>query len=158
MPRTCTICVHSRREELDAALVAGEPYRGIAQRFAASPDAVLRHKAHIPQGLAKAHEAIAVSQADDLLGKIQWLEREAKAILVEARGDRGDPDRALRAIDRLAKLIELMARLRGEIQDQTTVNVALVTSPEWHTLRGRLLTALEAHPTARQDILSVLCG
>ena len=158
MPRTCTICAHTRRAELDAALVAGEPYRGIAQRFAASSDAVLRHKAHVPQSLAKAHEAAAVSQADDLLGKIQWLEGEAKAILVEARSERGDPDRALRAIDRLAKLIELMARLRGEIQDQTTVNIALVTSPEWITLRGRLLTVLEAHPAARQNILSVLGG
>ena len=55
MPRTCTICQHPQRAAIDKALVAGQSYRSIAQHFAASPDAVLRHKeSHLRDLLAEA--------------------------------------------------------------------------------------------------------
>jgi hypothetical protein len=58
MPRTCTVCTHHERDAIDAALVAGESYRSIAQRFAASVHAIGRHRAdHIPELLARAQAA-----------------------------------------------------------------------------------------------------
>ena len=44
MPRTCTVCVHPQRAAIDEALVAGQPYRSVAEHFGASAPAVLRHK------------------------------------------------------------------------------------------------------------------
>ncbi len=77
MPRTCTICTHPQRASIDHALVAGEPYRAIARRFAASPDAVLRHKmAHLPADLLKAREAEEETRALDTMTELRrCLER-----------------------------------------------------------------------------------
>ena len=58
MARTCTICAHPQREEIDQALVAGrEALRDIARRFATSKDAVARHRAeHLPAVIAQARQ------------------------------------------------------------------------------------------------------
>lgn len=77
MPRTCTICAHPQRTSIDHALVAGEPYRAIARRFAASPDAVLRHKTtHLPADLLKAREGDQETRALDTMAELRrCLER-----------------------------------------------------------------------------------
>ncbi len=72
MPRTCTICAHPQRQSIDQALVAGEPYRAIARRFAASPEAVLRHKAaHLPADLLKAREVEQETRALDTMAELR---------------------------------------------------------------------------------------
>jgi len=59
MTRRCTVCAHRKKTEIDAALVSGEPYRSIVQRFALSPDSVYRHKArHLPAELAQAESEV----------------------------------------------------------------------------------------------------
>ncbi len=77
MPRTCTVCAHPQRASIDHALVAGEPYRAIARRFTASPDAVLRHKtAHLPADLLKAREVEQETRALDTMTELRrCLER-----------------------------------------------------------------------------------
>jgi hypothetical protein len=47
MARPCSICNHPKREEIDAALVAGTPLRDIARQFKTGKDALARHKAHV---------------------------------------------------------------------------------------------------------------
>jgi hypothetical protein len=50
MSRTCTVCRHPDRNDIDAALRAGTPYRDIARRFQLSKDAISRHRGnHLPQ-------------------------------------------------------------------------------------------------------------
>jgi hypothetical protein len=44
MPRACSVCNHSERAAIDEALRGGEPYRSVAKQFAASEQAVFRHK------------------------------------------------------------------------------------------------------------------
>ena len=49
MPRTCTICRHTHRGEIEADLQAGSPYRDVARRHEISRHALWRHWAnHIP--------------------------------------------------------------------------------------------------------------
>ena len=68
MPRVCTICQHADKPAINAALIANEPYRLIAERFGTSAAALTRHKAeHLPATLAKATEAKETALADDLL-------------------------------------------------------------------------------------------
>ncbi len=50
-------------------------------------------------------------------------------------------------------MVELMAKLRGELE--TTINV-LVTSPKWVVLRDRILAALVPHPRAMTAVLAAL--
>lgn len=69
MPRTCTVCRHARRETIDAALVAGEPYRHVASRTGTSTAPVVRHKRdHMPAvlygGGRRRTEAVALDLAD----------------------------------------------------------------------------------------------
>ena len=154
MPRRCTICNHPQREGIDEALVAGEAFRNIAQRFAASPDAVYRHQqGHLPQALVQAKEASEVSQADGLLAKMHALEADAKRIQGAAE-KAGDFRTALQGIRELVRIIELQARLLGELKDGTTVN--LLVLPAWQELRAVILLALVPYPEARAAVATAL--
>ncbi len=74
MPRPCSICSHADREAIDQALVAGEVFRNIAERFGTSTTALHRHKQeHIPAYLSQASEAQEMTQADSLLTKVQQI-------------------------------------------------------------------------------------
>jgi hypothetical protein len=65
MPRTCTICRHAKRHEIEADLQAGLPYRDVARRHSISKDAVSRHRAshvslHTTPAVATARKIMAL--------------------------------------------------------------------------------------------------
>ncbi len=153
MPRVCTICAHEKRAEIDAALLDGEPYRVIAQRYAASEDAVYRHKGHLPTFLVKAHEAQEVAQADTLLEQVLSLKARALSILDKAE-DAGDLRTAVSAIREARATVELFAKLSGELQQEGTINIHI--SPEWLTLRAVVIGALAPYPDAAQAVTRAL--
>src|SRR5687768_3337477 len=110
MPRLCTVCTHPERAAIDAALVSGEPMRGIARRFAVSEDALNRHRRdHIAATLAKAADAESVA-ADDLLGQVRFLQAKALGILSSAEAA-GSLNVALGAIREARGNVELLAKL-----------------------------------------------
>lgn len=154
MPRTCTVCAHTDRQAIDVALVAGEPYRSIAKRFAASPAAVLRHKdGHLSATLAKAQEAAEVAHADNLLAQVRDLQTRSLTILATAE-KAGELRTALAAIGQARANLELLAKLVGELQQEGTVNI--VVHPEWVSLRTLILQVLSPFPEARQAIAEAL--
>mgnify|MGYP000707668187 CR=1 FL=1 len=118
MPRTCSICSHPQRPEIDRALLAGESLRNIAQRYGASLAALHRHKAHIAAAV-QAQQAMTVER---LLDDLADLQRRALALLAKAEGA-GDLRGALGAIRETrevitagAKLIEA-SELRKRVED-----------------------------------------
>lgn len=153
MPRTCTVCTHPERPEIDRALLSGEPYRNIAQRFGTSPTALYRHKEHLPNELVKAKEAEEVADADNLLEQVKSLQTRAISILDRA-DVAGDLRTALSAIREARGNLELLAKLLGELQQEGTVNVTV--SPEWLTLRAVLITALQPYPDAARAVSRAL--
>lgn len=155
MPRTCTICNHEQRPEIDRALLDGEAYRHIAARFDTSTASLQRHKDHLPGGqLAKAHEAAEVVKADTLLDRLKELNAETRAILKETRESKNH-DLALKAIARVEKQLELEGKLLGELQPEgTTINV--YSAPEWQTLRAVVIAALHPYPEATQAVSRAL--
>ena len=44
MPRTCTVCRHPQRGEIEAALESGQSYRDTSSRFGVSKSALERHR------------------------------------------------------------------------------------------------------------------
>jgi hypothetical protein len=65
MPQTCSICRHPERQDIEADLRGGTPYRDIARRHNTSKDALSRHRAkHMPRhtetGLAAVREILAL--------------------------------------------------------------------------------------------------
>jgi hypothetical protein len=151
MPRTCTICTHEQGEQIDAALLKGEPYRRIAQRFAASPDAVLRHKSHLPRTLAKAEEAREMVQAGTLLQRLTDLNAETLTILKEARQNKNG-ELALKAIARIEKQLELEGKLIGELNDMPVVNLNVSIE----NLQAVILNALASFPAAKIAVAQAL--
>jgi hypothetical protein len=85
VPRVCTICHHDQRPAIAEALVGGESYRYVSERFAISVGAIQRHKAeHIPPALSKAQDAWTAAQADDLLAQVKGLRSKAVGLLLAA--------------------------------------------------------------------------
>ena len=70
MPRTCTICRHAQRHEIEADLQAGLPYRDVARRHSISKDAVSRHRAsHVSR-----HSATALATATKIMALLNQAE------------------------------------------------------------------------------------
>ncbi len=154
MPRVCSICSHEDREEINAALLAGQPYRSIAKRYEASESAVYRHKLeHLPVHLIKAQDAAEVARADTLLEQVKSLQARALTILDKAEAS-GDLRTALSAIREARGNLELLAKLLGELQQEGTVNV--LVAPEWLSIRSTIVTVLEPYPQAREAVLGAL--
>lgn len=147
MPRRCTICDHSQSEAIDAAVIAGASYRTIAKRFQVSPSALGRHvRRHLIKTLAAARNAEEVANGNDLLSQVQDLSRQAQNIKDKAEA-MGDLKTALAGIRELVRIVELLARLRGELDERPVVNV--LVSPQWIEVRAVLLGALSPYPEAR---------
>ena len=115
MPRTCTICSNPDIQGIDQALVAGTPYRTVAERFEISPPSLYRHwQGHLPATLLKAREVQDVAHADNLMAQLQSLQQKALEILNHAEGS-GDLRSALSALRELRGTVELTARLTGQM-------------------------------------------
>ena len=147
MTRRCTICNHSNRNRIDRSLVKGTPLRTIADRWSVSKTALIRHREkHLPASLVASKKAKEVTDADRLIANICNLRKRAHRILNRAE-EAGDDRTALSAIRESRNTLELLAKLLGELQTNTNINV-LVT-PEYQQMRTSILDALGPFPEAR---------
>jgi hypothetical protein len=70
MPRTCTICRHAERHEIEADLQAGLPYRDVGRRRGISQHALWRHRAnHV-----SLHSATALATATKIMALLDQAE------------------------------------------------------------------------------------
>jgi hypothetical protein len=154
MPRKCTICNHPNRHDIDLALVEGGAYRVIAKQFGVSSSSTLRHKnKHLPDSMVRAHKARQAANADNLLANVCKLQRRAGRILRSAEQS-GDHRIALSAIREIRNTIELLAKLAGELQTGTTVNVLI--TPEYQLLKTTIVETLAPYPDARVAVAHAL--
>ena len=146
--RTCTICAHPQRADIDKAILRDEPYRAIACQFDVSREAVRRHHkgGHVSEKLIKADRAREIARADNLLAEMQALQGRTLSLLEKAEGA-GEHRTAIAAIREARANLEFLGRLAGEIADQQVVNVFV--NPQWLTIRGVVLDALRDYPDAR---------
>ena len=134
MARTCSICTHHRRDSMDKLLLRGEQLKAVARRYSVSEDALGRHKRHMQLVIAKA--AALVDQKDvaygsALMAEIARIRADAERLQIESER-RQDVRGALRAIHERLAIVELEAKLSGQIdtsQKNVTINVQTI-SPE----------------------------
>jgi hypothetical protein len=155
VPRSCTVCAHPKREEIDRALVGGVSAAEISGRYRTVGErAVRRHRSnHLPAKLVMAEKAAEVAEADTLLEQVKGLQGRAYAILDRAE-EAGELRTALSAIREARGNLELLAKLLGELDERPVVN--LNVSPEWLELRAVIVTALEPHPEAMGAVVGAL--
>ena len=145
MPRTCTICAHKKRAAIEKAILAGESFRNIASRYGTTTGSLFRHKSgHLTQAVVKANGAAEAAHGDDLLAKVVQLEADARRIGAKAEKAK-DLRAALMGVRELTRVIELLAKLRGELDSQPTVINVQVLAPV-------ILGALEGYPEARAAV------
>lgn len=132
MPPTCKACRHPKIKEINGRIVRGDPIRRIAGEYeGVSESGLKRHRdaGHIPLRLVQDAEIIPVEfNASDLKAIIDGLVTHTNAVLDRAQGDEENPpdDRLLLAAVREARgNAELLAKLRGEFQEEPQVTVRL---------------------------------
>jgi len=121
MPRSCTICSHSKKSEMDEALVGSISFRAVAERFNVSVGALHRHKQHLPSHLLKAKEAHQMLDAGRLIDHLESLRTETLDVLTAAKKAK-DGRTMLAAIARAenqlrlgAELFEALHKLQGRV-------------------------------------------
>ena len=162
MAQPCSVCTHADAVLINAALVARQPYRHIAKRFGVSLAALSRHAKNCMPAIIDAgldamdeRERRETAEALDTVRQLRTINSVSLSILSEAR-DAGEPDTALRAIDRIQKQIELQAKLIGDLQQEGTTSILI--SAEWLELRAVIVTALEPYSDARGAVLRAIEG
>lgn len=122
-------------------------------RLGIDKSALSRHKkSHIPKNLAKAMEAKKVAKATNLIDEIERLRVKAERIFKKAE-EEGDYRTALAGIRELTRIVELLAKMQGELKDQS---VNIVLNPQWIELRTTILSALDDFPEAKIKLVEVL--
>ena len=133
MPRTCTVCSHPKVSQINAALLGSESFRNVAKRFGASASAAYRHqREHLRGAQGSAKEVSEAAPADTLMGRIIQLGEEARRLGKKAEAA-GDLRGAMAAVHELVRIVELMARIQGEITEPegtTTISVVYVNAPD----------------------------
>jgi hypothetical protein len=84
MPQTCSICKHPQRLEIERAIVAGTSLRTIAGQFGPSKTAVLRHRTHVVEAIARSTEARELVRTGTLLEDVRAGERRIESLVGKA--------------------------------------------------------------------------
>jgi chaperonin cofactor prefoldin len=145
MSRKCSICNHNRRQEIEHTLLRGESHRAVAQQFTIPRGAVARHLKHVSTALAQAQELKEVEEdGKSILRRVGELILQAEQ--VKARANReGDYRTALAAIREMTRLVELQARLTGELHEKHETKIVNLTF-DAETARRVTETFLARHP------------
>ena len=153
MPRDCSVCQHPDRVALDAGLVEGRSYRDVARQFGVSKDAVARHhRAHVSPALVRVVERQEVKRAERgpaaALERLEDLYRRAVRVLERAEAA-GQTAQVLGAVREARGLVEVIAKITGELREQPAVAVNVLAAPEIVQLTTVLMRALAPFPEAR---------
>jgi hypothetical protein len=143
MSRKCNICNHDRRQEIEHALLCGESNRAVAQRFTVARGAVASHLMHVSAALTQARKLKEIEDGKSVL--IQLRELNLQAEQLKARADRaGDYRTSLLAVREKTRLVELEARLTGELNERPETKILNVTL-DAETARRMTETFLARH-------------
>lgn len=150
MGRRCTICTHPDADAINAALDDGTSIAEIARTFGVQRPSINRHRGtHLAARIEPMPLAVRTSQLVSTLDQVDSLAAEADRIRRAAESS-GDLRLALQAVRELASLVEMAAKLRGEMPDEATVNVVQIA--QWPAV----LQALEQFPEARLAVSAAL--
>ena len=119
MPRTCTVCPHPHRDEIDRRLLDGAPLRNIAKQFSLSAASLCRHNKHISKALSNARQEAEILRADGLMEHLNHLTAEAARLKQKAEQAK-DYRTALAGVREMSRLLELAVRLAVEVQERAS--------------------------------------
>ncbi len=151
--KTCAVCSHPSRAEIDRLLVEKVSLRDIAGRFGVSRSALSRHAGHIPGALVAAKEAGKVADAGTLLDQVQGLVVRATGILDGAERDKNHQT-ALAAIREVRGCLELLGKVSGELR--TSASAIAVANAQ--TVSVRTLSDFYGGLRGMKEVRAALYG
>jgi hypothetical protein len=98
--------------------------RDIARHVALSKDALARHKPYVSQIMAKAAEAREMAHANNLVEQLRQLTADATRIAPKAEKAK-QYNAAMAGVREMARIVELVAKLTGQLDEGTRVNVLI---------------------------------
>jgi hypothetical protein len=111
----CKICGHGSRKEIDAGILAGTPYRQLAQAYGVSLASLSRHRNHV------AEPSDGGGATDSLANVLDYGILTSRSLVSRARRKGGNvaASLTLRALAQLADLVQLRQRLEARSQATT---------------------------------------
>lgn len=151
MPRTCTVCVHPNRNEIETEIGKRTPFRNVAEQFNITSSAVFRHKAHQtdathPAPLVATDSTPALdSNPENLTGKrlafIDYYFGEAKFVGIDAArlaGFEGNDNVLAVTASRLLKDAKVAATIAVRFQamhvsaDEVIAEISKIARAPWN--------------------------
>ena len=155
MARTCTICSHPERLEIDRRARIEKDIAKIAKEFSLSYPALYRHLAanHHIRDVTAIPTSAEIATSEDIYKEIEKWHDEAKDLQKTAKNN-GDIKTALLGLDKALRCLELMAKIHGQIP--TGPQITIINNPEWIELRTVIIGALEPYPDAREAVVRAI--
>jgi hypothetical protein len=122
LPPKCRICNHDQRQEIELALLRGQSRRAISQQFNISCGVVDRHLKHVSHDVKCAQERMEVEHGKSVLVQLRQLGSQAQYLGCRAQRA-GDYRTALAALREFTRILELGARLTGELDEKLETKI-----------------------------------
>jgi len=156
MANKCSICSRDDCQQITEDILSGVTYREISEKYGCSLGAIHRHKQHSVVQPVPVLSEIDVTNQMQVMVRIAELNKRADQIY-KASVKNDDRLNALRALKELRGILELYSKLTGELSTQAIHQHLHVTaSPEWATLRHKILEALAPFPEARRAVIRAI--
>jgi hypothetical protein len=155
MPRKCLTCSHKKVKQINKLLIDGRTtLDSISDKFGIGRIPLHTHRKRcIPEKYKAAMEKKDGREGIDLHDELSGLVKVTKEILDRAKKD-DENELALRAIARLEKQFELIAKLLGQINDGSTVNVNI--NAEMVEFRAIVVNVVKRFPEAHSALINAL--
>ena len=155
MARTCTICAHSQRAEIELSVTNGTAYRTIAKQYAVGYVSVQRHIAeHIKQAAKQLQSDRDEAKTLDVLAQLHELNVRTWRIYRASLGNAKTYGLALQAGDRIKQQIELSAKLSGDLDERPIIDIW--ATPEWLQMQNTIMMVLKDEPAIRVRLADAL--
>jgi hypothetical protein len=168
MARSCTICQHLRRSEIDRRLAAGEPTALVARDYEINLSSLHRHRVNclklgsansIKKEAARGTAAVALLPSKETLsGAFSDLHARIDQIIAQAQAE-GSLKIALSGLNSLWQTLESHARLAGHIGPAgAQVNVAIQNNVNVNAtqIAERIIVQFDKEPELKARIAQAL--
>ena len=149
MPKSCTICTSSQRRVIEKDMLA-HSLREVARRHKTSKDVVHRHRTHMQIETTAAAEACGAKHGEEVLAQLKELNEKARVLVTNAEAA-GDARTELLGIRELKGLLELQARLTGQLELRPQHN-SLHLHLDAERMAQIAQTYLARHPAAERPL------
>jgi len=163
--RTCSICSHQKRKEIDKAIAEpGSSIRGISRKYKLSEDALKRHldNGHIADKIIKAQRVCDMIESDDFLAHVQKKRTRFQEMAEDAKKE-ANPHLELKIYQVESKFIEIEGKALGAFRehveltgkDGTALNPvvpAIVMSEDTMRQIGDILAAAKAAKSKEKKV------